>query len=92
MNVRSTLLKSVSCRKVSSDNSFSPLGGSPSLDGRHIRDRPTSPRSPWQNGYVERLIDSIRTDLIYDKHNGRAAIASHVRRDVAKSQTVEYGS
>jgi hypothetical protein len=25
-----------------------------------IRDRPTSPRSPWQNGYVERLIGSIR--------------------------------
>jgi hypothetical protein len=25
-----------------------------------IRDRPTSFRSPWQNGYVERLIRSIR--------------------------------
>jgi hypothetical protein len=25
-----------------------------------IRDRPTSLRSPWQNGYVERLIGSIR--------------------------------
>jgi hypothetical protein len=25
-----------------------------------IRDRPTSPRSPWQNGYAERLIGSIR--------------------------------
>jgi hypothetical protein len=25
-----------------------------------IRDRPTSYRSPWQNGYVERLIGSIR--------------------------------
>jgi hypothetical protein len=24
-----------------------------------IRDRPTSPRSPWQNGYAERLIGSI---------------------------------
>jgi hypothetical protein len=32
-----------------------------------IRDRPTSPRSPWQNAYAERLIGSIRrecTDLI----------------------------
>jgi transposase InsO family protein len=27
-----------------------------------IRDRPTSFRSPWQNGYVERLIGSIRRD------------------------------
>ncbi len=25
-----------------------------------IRDRPTSPRSPWQNAYAERLIGSIR--------------------------------
>ena len=25
-----------------------------------IRDRPTSPRSPWQNGYAERLI--VRSD------------------------------
>ena len=27
-----------------------------------IRDRPTSIRSPWQNGYVERLIGSIRRE------------------------------
>ena len=25
-----------------------------------IRDRPTSPRSPWQNAYAQRLIGSIR--------------------------------
>src|SRR6202047_3059939 len=24
-----------------------------------IRDRPTAPRSPWQNGHTERLIDSM---------------------------------
>ena len=29
-----------------------------------IRDRPTSPRSPWQNGYCERLIGSIRRDCL----------------------------
>jgi hypothetical protein len=29
-----------------------------------IRDRPTSPRSPWQNGYSERLIGSIRRDCL----------------------------
>jgi hypothetical protein len=28
-----------------------------------IRDRPTSPRSPWQNAYAERLIGSIRTGM-----------------------------
>src|ERR1700689_3745972 len=30
------------------------------LRSMEIRDRPTSPRSPWQNGYAERLIGSIR--------------------------------
>jgi transposase InsO family protein len=30
------------------------------LNSMGIRDRPTPPRSPWQNGYVERLIGSIR--------------------------------
>jgi transposase InsO family protein len=29
-----------------------------------IRDRPISPRSPWQNGYAERLIGSIRRDCV----------------------------
>jgi hypothetical protein len=29
-----------------------------------IRDRPTSPRSPWQNGYAERLIGSIRWECL----------------------------
>jgi transposase InsO family protein len=29
-----------------------------------IRDRPTGPRSPWQNGYCERLIGSIRRDCL----------------------------
>ena len=29
-----------------------------------IRDRPTSLRSPWQNGYAERLIGSIRRKCI----------------------------
>ena len=29
-----------------------------------IRDRPTAPRSPWQNGCVERLIGSIRRDCL----------------------------
>jgi hypothetical protein len=29
-----------------------------------IPDRPTSPRSPWQNGYAERLIGSIRRECL----------------------------
>jgi transposase InsO family protein len=29
-----------------------------------IRDRPTSPCSPWQNGYAERLIGSIRRECV----------------------------
>ena len=29
-----------------------------------IRDRPTAPRSPWQNGYAERLIGSMRRECL----------------------------
>ena len=29
-----------------------------------IRDRPTAPASPWQNGVVERLIGSIRRECV----------------------------
>jgi transposase InsO family protein len=29
-----------------------------------IRDRPIAPRSPWQNGYAERLIGSIRRECL----------------------------
>jgi transposase InsO family protein len=29
-----------------------------------IRDRPTAPRSPWQNGHAERLIRSIRRECL----------------------------
>ena len=29
-----------------------------------IRDHPTAPRSPWQNGHVERLIGSIRREAL----------------------------
>jgi hypothetical protein len=40
------------------DTSF---GGLRAMD---IRDRPISPRSPWQNGHVERLIGSIRRECL----------------------------
>jgi transposase InsO family protein len=29
-----------------------------------IRDQPTPPRSPWQNGYAERLIGSMRRECL----------------------------
>jgi transposase InsO family protein len=29
-----------------------------------IRDKPTAPSSPWQNGFVERLIGSIRREFL----------------------------
>jgi len=34
------------------------------LKSMGIRDRPTASRSPWQNGYVERLIGSIRRECL----------------------------
>src|SRR3954465_12851454 len=33
-------------------------------DSDSIRDRPTAPRSPWQNSYAERLIGSIRRECL----------------------------
>ena len=29
-----------------------------------VRDRPTAPRPPWQNAYTERLIGSIRREVL----------------------------
>jgi transposase InsO family protein len=29
-----------------------------------IRDKPTAPASPWQNGFAERLIGSVRRECI----------------------------
>src|ERR1700730_8311722 len=40
-----------------------PLWGAP-LNAMGIRDRPTAPRSPWQNGHTERLIGSIRRECL----------------------------
>jgi transposase InsO family protein len=34
------------------------------LQAMGIRDHPIAPRSPWQNGHVERLIGSIRRDCL----------------------------
>jgi transposase InsO family protein len=49
-----------------------------------IRDRPTAPRSPWQNGYRERLIGSIRREcldhvVIFDERHLRYALRSYAQ-------------
>jgi transposase InsO family protein len=47
-----------------------------------IRDRPISPRSPWQNGYVERLIGTLRREcldrmLIFGEAHLRRILSSY---------------
>jgi transposase InsO family protein len=32
--------------------------------GKPVRDKPTAPASPWQNGFAERLIGSIRRECV----------------------------
>jgi transposase InsO family protein len=49
-----------------------------------IRDRPISARSPWQNGYAERLIGSIRRDcldhvVVFGERHLRHVLASNQR-------------
>ena len=47
-----------------------------------IRDRPISPGSPWQNGYAERLIGTVRREcidrmLIFGEAHLRRVLASY---------------
>ena len=49
-----------------------------------IRDKPTSFRSPWQNGHVERLIGSIRRECL---DHMTVFNAEHLRRILAKYAT-----
>src|SRR6516225_4645987 len=49
-----------------------------------IRDRPISARSPWQNGYAERLIGSIRRDcldhvVVFGEQHLRHLLSSYQR-------------
>ena len=49
-----------------------------------IRDRPTSPRSPWQNAYAERLIGSIRREcldhvVVFGERHLRHVLASYMK-------------
>jgi transposase InsO family protein len=52
------------------------------LQAMGIRDRPISPRSPWQNPYVERLIGTLRRDcldhvLIFGERHLRQVLTSY---------------
>jgi transposase InsO family protein len=47
-----------------------------------IRDRPISPGSPWQNGYAERLIGTVRREcldrmLIFGESHLRRVLGSY---------------
>jgi transposase InsO family protein len=53
-----------------------------------IRDRPIAPRSPWQNGYVERAIGSIRRECLDHMIVWSEA---HLRR-VLKEYTSNYNA
>ena len=53
-----------------------------------IRDRPISPRSPWQNGHVERLIGSIRRECL---DHVVALGEGHVRHLLANYQAYHNG-
>ena len=44
------------------DHAFAALAAT--VGGLGIEDLRTAPRSPWQNAYVERLIDSIRRECL----------------------------
>src|SRR5437868_12890056 len=48
-----------------------------------IRDRPTSPRSPWQNACAERLIGSIRREcldhvVVFGERHLRRVLLSYI--------------
>jgi transposase InsO family protein len=56
------------------------------LRAMRIRDRPTAPRSPWQNGHAERLIGSIRREcldhiIVRGEDHLRRILAAYARYD-----------
>ena len=53
-----------------------------SIRAMRIRDHPTAPRSPWQNGHVERLIGSIRREsldhlIVFDEAQLRRVLKNY---------------
>jgi len=58
-----------------------------------IRDKPTAPASPWQNGFAERLIGSIRREcldhiIVLDEVNLRRVLQSYADRSLNKDAPV----
>jgi hypothetical protein len=51
-----------------------------------IRDKPTAPASPWQNGFAERLIGSIRRECV---DHFVVLGEAHLRRMLAITTTSE---
>ncbi len=54
------------------------------LRAMEIRDKPTSPASPWQNGFAERQIGSIRREcldhiMVFDQAHLRRIVRSYAR-------------
>jgi transposase InsO family protein len=63
------------------DGAFSPAY-THRIRAMRIRDHPTAPRSPWQNGHVERLIGSIRREcldhlLVFDEAHLRRVLKNY---------------
>ena len=58
------------------------------LQAMGIRDRPITPRSPWQNGHVERLIGSIRRECL---HHVVLLGERHLRHLLANYATLQWG-
>jgi transposase InsO family protein len=56
-----------------------------------IRDRPIAPRSPWQNGHVERLIGSIRREcldhlVVFSEAHLRRILTAHALYYIASAR------
>jgi len=49
-----------------------------------IRDKPTAPASPWQNGFAERLIGSIRRECV-----DHIIVLGEVNKDAPVSRPVQ---
>ena len=60
------------------------------LRAMSIRDRPTAPRSPWQNGYCERAIGSIRRErldhvVVFGEQHLRHLLRSYATYYIART-------
>jgi transposase InsO family protein len=59
-----------------------------------IRDRPISPGSPWQNGYAERLIGTVRREcldrlLIFGESHNQARTHLALGKDAPLGRAVQ---